>query len=74
VICFLKFLTPSALGACNFLNYILFLTIFTVPDAPIGGGSSFVWTQQTMEPSIRNPKLRVLGPSFAETRDEMKSG
>jgi hypothetical protein len=34
---FLEFLTLSTLGAHNFFNSIQFLTIFSVPNAPIGG-------------------------------------
>ncbi len=29
-------LDPSTLGGCNFLNFIPFLAIFNVPDAPVG--------------------------------------
>ncbi len=31
---FFEFLTSSTLGGCNFFNYILFLTIFSAPNAP----------------------------------------
>jgi hypothetical protein len=37
MVCFFEFLTPSTLGGRNFLDYILFLTIFNVPHVPIGG-------------------------------------
>jgi hypothetical protein len=32
---FFELLTPSTLGGHNFLNCILFLTIFNVPNVPI---------------------------------------
>jgi hypothetical protein len=45
---FFEFLTPFTLGAHNFFNYIPFLKIFIVPDAPIAR----VWTPKTMEPAL----------------------
>jgi hypothetical protein len=37
VVCFFEFLTPSTLGGYNFLNSTPFSTIFSAPNAPIGG-------------------------------------
>jgi hypothetical protein len=34
-LCFFEFLTPSSLGASNFLNSNLLLAFFSVPDAPV---------------------------------------
>jgi hypothetical protein len=32
--CFFEFLNPFALGARNFINYIMFLMIFNAPNVP----------------------------------------
>jgi hypothetical protein len=37
VVCSFEFLIPFTLGGHNFLNHILFLTIFDVSYAPIEG-------------------------------------
>jgi hypothetical protein len=45
---FFEFLTPFTLGVHNFFNYIPFLKIFIVPNAP----TARVWTPKTMEPAL----------------------
>ncbi len=42
VVYFLKFLTPFIFEGRNFLNSILFLAIFSLLDAPIGGVQVFL--------------------------------
>jgi hypothetical protein len=42
VACFFEILTPFTLKGHNFLNFILFLTIFSALNAPIGGVQFFL--------------------------------
>jgi hypothetical protein len=42
---FFDFLTPSTLGGCNFLNSIMFLTIFSAPHVPISRFKFFLDTR-----------------------------
>ncbi len=50
--CFLKFLTHSTLGGCNYFNSIPFLTIFNVPNAPIKGVQIFFGHQKQQSPPL----------------------
>jgi hypothetical protein len=42
---FFEFLTPSTLEGCNFLHFILFLTIFNAPYALIRGVQNLLGTK-----------------------------
>jgi hypothetical protein len=49
---FFEFLTPSTLGAYNFLNPNPFFMIFSVLDAPIGGVQVLFEHQKQQSPPL----------------------
>ncbi len=52
MVCLFEFLTPSTLGGINFFNPNPFLTIFSVPNAPIGRVQVLFGHQKQQSPPL----------------------